>query len=275
MSDYKNRMVLPLDTPVWHYTSLEAVSAMHIDKKMRLSRIDTFRDPFEGSVPQKQVDDQVAVFGGQQSTRIWPQRSVARSDMGLLSEPPYRDPWAYVAALRRAKLRSAHAICWVHGEESEAMWRLYCAWEHKQGLALCTTLGKLEQSVIEHDVYVSPITYRPYHEGDAFDDELDAFFHKRFGFGHEHEVRILDFNHAHYAALAAYLKDSESRSEPFELPAHLFLDWPLADVIDRIEISPYASEEYENLVRHMFEILGVDITIELSILHQRRHSPAF
>jgi hypothetical protein len=45
-----------------------------------------------------------------------------------------------------------------------------------------TTLAQLEASVAPHDLYVSPVTYRHYHDGPAFNDDLDQFMHKRKGF---------------------------------------------------------------------------------------------
>lgn len=67
MPTYKNRRSMPQGTKVWHYTSLEAVIAMLRDRQMRLTRIDKFCDPFEGSVPKKTIDDQVVIFGGAQA----------------------------------------------------------------------------------------------------------------------------------------------------------------------------------------------------------------
>src|ERR1700684_3731159 len=76
------------------------------------------------------------------------------------------------------------------GDESETLWRLYCKddkWCTKDasctkeeaiagaGVALETRLGNLEASVEPHDLYVSPIIYRHYHEGEAFNDERDPF----------------------------------------------------------------------------------------------------
>jgi hypothetical protein len=79
--------------------------------------------------------------------------------------------------LRRAMTRAAHASCWARGEESEALWRLYCEGDHIRGLGvvLRTTLEKLETSFVAHDLYVSPVIYRPYHLGPAFTDERDRF----------------------------------------------------------------------------------------------------
>ena len=59
------------------------------------------------------------------------------------------------------------------------MWRLYCrnGGPEGQGVALRSTLEKIEASVAHHDLFVSPIKYRYYHEGDAFDDELARRVH--------------------------------------------------------------------------------------------------
>jgi hypothetical protein len=73
--------------------------------------------------------------------------------------------------------QSTHACCWAAGDESEPLWRLYCTDDGPcgVGIALRTTLAKLEASIEPHDLYVSPVTYRHYHEGPAFDDELDRW----------------------------------------------------------------------------------------------------
>ena len=51
---------------------------------------------------------------------------------------------------------------------------------------------------------MSPITYRYYHEGDAFDDELDPFMHKRMGFEHECEVRLLKYDDGHNIGVGSH-----------------------------------------------------------------------
>ncbi|HEX3414112.1 MAG TPA: hypothetical protein VHT00_20585, partial [Stellaceae bacterium] len=70
-----------------------------------------------------------------------------------------------------------------------------------------------------HDLYVSPITYRPYHEGPAFTDEMDSLLHKRHGFAAERELRILKFDEAHYSALVP------EDATVSELPEHINVNW--------------------------------------------------
>jgi hypothetical protein len=100
--------------------------------------------------------------------------------LGEMPPPPDEDPWIRITRLRRARTRSAHASCWSAGDEAEPLWRLYCAEDNCQGVgvALRTTLARLKASV-EHDLYVSPITYN---EAPPFTDEMDALLHKRHGF---------------------------------------------------------------------------------------------
>jgi hypothetical protein len=261
MPAYKNQLPLAPDTTVWHHTSLDAVVSMLREGKMRLTRVDTFSisDPFECPVPKKQMDDQLAIFSGAVAANMM-MTSVAAHYPGMLAPcMRSRDPWEETTQRRRAQMRSAHAMCWRHGEESEPMWQLYCNDRglKGQGLALRSTLAKLEASVAQHDLYVCPVRYRRYHDGDAFNDQLDAFMHKRQGFAYEQEVRLLRYDQAQYSAIAGFLYRSgmDERiygplgTAPDELPEHIHLDWRLAGAIDAITVSPYAHAAYGDEAR--------------------------
>jgi hypothetical protein len=242
MPTYKNQPSMPGDTHVRRHLTLKAVIDTIKTQKLRLTRIDKFQDPFEGSVPKQTLEDQNLLLIGAESRRAM-MNSVAAwySGMGTISAPD-EDPWLRITRLRRNRTRSAHASCWSMGAESEALWRLYCTdcTDDKRqgvGVALRTTLARLKASVeAQDDLYVSPITYRPYHEnGWTFTDEMDSLLHKRQGFEAERELRLLKVDEAHYSALLP--KDA---SVP-ELPEHIGVDWILSDVIDEIEISPSPS----------------------------------
>ena len=253
--------------------TLGAVIATIEAQHLRLTRVDRFQDPFEGSVPKKQIEDQIPILIGAASRRAM-LNSVAAHYPGMeRSRPPDEDPWLRITRLRRARTRSAHASCWSAGDESEALWRLYCADDGCQGVgvALRTTLARLEASVAAHDLYVSPITYIPYHEAPAFTDEMDSLLHKRHGFAAERELRLLKFDAAHFGALVP--KDASVS----ELPEHVFVDWVLSDVIDEISVSPYANVNYENLVRHAIKAKDPNLAdrVVLSVLHERRYPPGF
>jgi hypothetical protein len=252
---------------------LSAVIATIKMRQLRLTRVDTFQDPFEGSVPKRQIEDQNILFIGAASRRAMLNSVAAHHrDMARL-EPPDEDLWIRMTRLRRARTRSAHASCWSAGDESEALWRLYCADDGCQGVgvALRTTLASLEASVAGHDPYVSPITYLKYHEAPAFTDEMDSLLHKRHGFAAERELRLLKFDQAQFNALVP--KDG---SVP-QLPEYIYLDWVLSDVIDEIIVSPYADVNYEDLVRHAINATDPNLVdrVLLSVLHERRYAPGF
>jgi hypothetical protein len=244
--EYKNRPSKSGDTPVWRYLGLSAVIATIKTQQLRLTRVDKFQDPFQGSVPKAVMDEQTLLLIGAESQRAT-NRIMQNHYSGMASSmvPDDEDSWTRITRLRRAKTRSAHASCWSAGEESEALWRLYSADDGCPGvgIALQTTLARLEESVAPHDLYVSPITYVRYHEARPFTDEMDHLLHKRHGFSAERELRLLKFDQAHYGALAT--KDASAS----ELPQHVYMDWVLRDVIDEIVISPYAGKNYEDLAR--------------------------
>jgi hypothetical protein len=269
MPIYKNRPVMAPGTELRRYLTLDALLQTLRSQQLRLTRVDTFPDPFEGSVPKQQIDDQLPIFSS---------RNVF-CDIGMNpgANCTRLDPWSEMTLWRRAKTRSAHASCWSAGHESEAMWRLYCRDldVEGQGVALESTLGEVEASVESHSLFVSPVSYRYYHIGPAFNDEIDSFMHKRLGFAHEGEVRLLRYNEPQYLALAEAIR--ARTPVPPDLPRYVFVDWPAAAVIDRVLISPYASRTYEERAREQVGSIAPSIAdkIELSALSERRYSPLF
>jgi hypothetical protein len=64
MPGYKHRPALAGDTAVWRYLDLPALLETIRIRQLRMTRIDRSSDPFEGSVPKRQIDDQVPLFSG-------------------------------------------------------------------------------------------------------------------------------------------------------------------------------------------------------------------
>ena len=205
MTAYKNRPYVEPDTELRRYTSLNALEHTLRDNQLRLTRVDVFEDQFEGSVPAKQIADQLPAFSSWSAMQTMGE-SIAAQHLGAAVPPRLvNDPWTRMTIRRRTGTRSAHASSWTAGPESELMWRLYCKdGKPGQDVALRSTFGKLEAS-IGADLFISPIAYRLYHEGPAFNDEIDPFMHKRLGFESEHEVRVLSCDMQHWRALALAL----------------------------------------------------------------------
>jgi len=70
MPAYRNRPRMDPKISVWRYLSLDALIATVRDRQLRFTRVDTFPDPFEGSVPKQTIDDQVVLFAGAYHTRM-------------------------------------------------------------------------------------------------------------------------------------------------------------------------------------------------------------
>jgi hypothetical protein len=256
-------------------------------QKLRMTLVDHLRvvfDPFEGSVPDVEIERQGLVIRGS-----WP------TAMQYRPGAPGNNQWemdghARLKQIRMAKVRSAYVSCWTFGPESEGMWRLYCNdGTQGRGVSLQTTFGALTKSLEAHDLVVSRITYRYYHDVDPtpFTDELDPFMHKRKGFEHENEVRFLRFDDDHYRALMPDLPALGSlagnravpKPVPPDLPRYFPVDWCPQDALEHVTISPYADEAYETTARDALIWAAGSASfgdkIELSILHPHRHRPKF
>jgi hypothetical protein len=57
------------DTTVLRYLSLSALITRMKTGRLRLTRVDKFQDPFEGSVPKQQMDDQDTILNHSVSER--------------------------------------------------------------------------------------------------------------------------------------------------------------------------------------------------------------
>jgi hypothetical protein len=282
VTPYKNRPHLEPHNELRRYIPLVALEDILRRRRLRLTRIDQFKDdPFEGSVPKQQIDDQVPIFSSS-NAGLMEQVAAYYPDMPR-PRRSHLDPFAKMAIRRQVKRRSAHASCWAGGAESDVMWRAYGNDDDVRGqcVALRTTLGQLETSVATHSLIVSPVTYRDYETGPAFNDELDAFMHKRTGYRHEEEVRFLRYNEQHYLALASALIGDDGFGTPPpappELEPHIYLDWSLAAVVNAITISPHATKDYEGRVKAMVTCADPTVAklIELSVLSERRSTAYF
>jgi hypothetical protein len=70
MPAYKNRPPLDESIELRRYTTLDALVHIFRNRQLRLTRVDKFPDPFEGSVPKKQIDDQLPIFSGRNAAQM-------------------------------------------------------------------------------------------------------------------------------------------------------------------------------------------------------------
>jgi hypothetical protein len=109
----------------------------------------------------------------------------------LFPDHPHEDPQSRLERIRKGLLRCAHASCWRWGEESAAMWRLYCG--TTDGIAAQTTFARLRDSIVDADVCVTLVKYLHYRTQrfTIHEQPYHPAMHKQRAFEHEQEVRVL------------------------------------------------------------------------------------
>jgi len=214
-------------------------------KVLRLTLLETYRvnaDPYETSVPAlvKGADETMSLMTAAQ--RADQHKQVAAStgeDRGALERAwRHDDYFENLSRARKALLRSAHASCWRWGEESEAMWRLYCG--TRDGVAVRTTVEKLEAFARQQPhTCISRISYRDYatQSFERYGFDYDPAFHKRQAFKHEQEIRVLRWRKDDFRRAAENTAFDAGGS--VELP-----NWDLEEIADEIVVNPLCSNEY-------------------------------
>lgn len=170
---------------VWRYVDFTKLVSMLSTKALHFTRIDTFKDPFEGSasVPSLRL-----VHG-------WYLRMIEK-EKGLLPQNVTTSEQLVDAQLLAAEqARKNTAVnCWhLNRYESAAMWSLYL--KSDEGIAIRSTYEKLKNSFskAEETIYVGQVKYIDYRT-EIFHDPANMFsnfLHKRRSFEHEREVRAL------------------------------------------------------------------------------------
>jgi hypothetical protein len=240
---------IPEDTSiaVWRYSQFWKLLYALQNGKLYLTLLDELRlhfDPYETSVPATTHADQVPTLSNNSAAAQffdgW-HENTASPPCGR----PGEDGWARISRLRRGLCRCSHASCWRWGEESEAMWRLYCP--GGDGVAIRTTFAKLRDSVTDPHTSVSQVEYFDYKAGrfSRHKYNWDPALHKREAFKHEQEVRVLRHDVADW--------DKASKDDAFRMPTGHELDWDPAALIDEIIVHPQSTPAYCDTVRGAVE----------------------
>lgn len=241
---------LPSTSPhlhVWRYLPLEWLLDAIANQHLSLTLLGKYSkdDPYETSVPRLVEQDDCQVIYQSQVQIDFPDDEEAGTTR--FEEPGESDHVRHrqLIARRRALLRSAHASCWRWGDESEAMWRLYCA--DGSGVAIRSTFQKLQDSIKDASTVVSAIAYIDYNterfvrHREAYDPAL----HKRKAFEHEQEVRVLRFSQVDF--------DRAGTDESHSAPERVDIAWNADAVIDRIVPNPRATDGYVEEVTRAVE----------------------
>lgn len=215
----------PIDRSVrvWRYLDISKLIWTIENNALWFSRLDLLGDPHEGSITPAMAEAR---------TKILDEHAHAIRDLAK-TKREFRQ-------ISENTKTSTYANCWHMGNyESEAMWRLYCP--DGKGIAIQSTYSALFDSLeSKKDVYIGLIKYIDYEK--AWFPDGNLFYpvmHKRLGFSHESEVRLV-------TALIKHLTLGVEVG-----PVGVTIPWDYKLVIDAIYVNPYAPDYYVDVLKSL------------------------
>jgi hypothetical protein len=213
------------DTIVWKYLDLSKFLDLLMSQKLFMSRSDKFEDQYEGTFSEPTFEEIKKLS---------------------IDNPDFLN--YYKTHREKVAISSWH----INEYESFAMWQIFT--QNSEGLAIQSTIGRLQQSLIAETnlkQYIGEVNYIDYKkEHIPFDDMFFPFLFKRKSFQYEREVRII----------------SDIGESDIKINEGLKISININQLIERIYIHPKSENWYKNLVIQLVKQLGFDFTIEKSDL---------
>lgn len=233
---------LPSDAVLLRYMSFAKLVAMLSRRALHLCRLDALgeKDRFEGSLPRGQRERIIRDLVHDLEENPPPELIEARERTQSAGRAVEWHAEAQVRAYTLALRRSAYVSCWSQGPESEAMWRLYC--EGNEGVAMVTTYAKLRSSLSDPNLLISPVRYIDYRRDRLPGREyIHQLIHKRIGFVHEREVRVVYWSRENFHVLGPHEEEPHSEQS-------VLVPWDIERAIEHIIVSPFAPHWYPQTV---------------------------
>jgi hypothetical protein len=213
------------DTIVWKYLDLSKFLDLLMSKKLFMSRSDKFEDQYEGTFSEPTYDEIKKLS---------------------IDNPDFLH--YYKTHREKVAISSWH----INEYESFAMWQIFT--QNTEGLAIQSTIGRLQDALIPENCYkqyIGEVNYIDYKkEYIPFDDMFFPFLFKRKSFQYEREVRII----------------SDVGERNITLNDGLKINVDIDQLIEKIYIHPKSENWYKNLVIELVKELGFDFKIEKSDL---------
>ena len=218
---------LPEDpnTIIWKYLDLSKFLDLLISEKLFMSRSDKFEDQYEGTFSEPTFEEIKKL-------------SIDNPDF-LNYYKTHRD---------KVAISSWH----INEYESFAMWQIFT--QNSEGLAIQSTIGRLQESLVletNFKQYIGEVNYIDYKkEHIPFDDMFCPFLFKRKSFQYEGEVRLI----------------TDIGDSNIKINEGLKINVEINRLIGKIYIHPKSENWYKNLVIQLVKQLGFDFKIEKSDL---------
>lgn len=229
------------DLVIWRYMSLQKFELMLKDKALFFCRADKFPDPFEGTIPKKELEYRIKSLNDSKSNES-------------------------ISNLHKRFKGQFLVNCWhINNGENDAMWRLYL--KDNDGIAIKTTVKNLLNSLVntEEEVNCSIVRYIDYEEDIWLPPTIKGYnmfapiVHKRKEFSHENELRLIRHIYLNTRDIDEYWCE-----QPKEKGKDIRVD--LNILINVIYTAPTSNEMQIAKIKHVLQKNGFDFQVEKSKL---------
>jgi hypothetical protein len=243
---------------IWRYMDLEKFEFILKNKALFFCRADRFVDPFEGSLPKRELDLEM------------------------------REKHEYLIhglSYLRKRMKMQNIInCWhISNSENDSMWKLYL--KSNEGIAIKTTVKRLIESFknTEERVVCSMVRYLDY-ENDVWYNKDDyplkaankfvPLVHKRIEYATENELRLIHaIDSSEFPVrLVKHTTDSNYpdhywESQPFEKGKNISVD--LEVLISEIVFAPTCDEFQVSKIKEIIKKYGYNFNSNKSVLNNQ------
>lgn len=241
---------------IWRYMDFAKYVAMLKERAVYFARLDTFDDPFEGSLSKAEYVYLQAVA----------REGEAKGDLPDSWKGRYFD--VLMEAQRRAP-RENYISCWhMNNSESEAMWKLYASSGY--AVAIKSTYERLAVSLpnayelAEHTgPFLGIVKYVDYQiDNLPRGNSLHRLMHKRLSFAHEQECRAVVWRVGPGGRTSFPVPDHIVG----KYPAGINLETPLEDLVECVVVSPNSPAWFTNTVADLTSRYGYNFAVQKSAL---------
>ncbi len=224
---------------VWRYMDFTKFVSMLTRRGLFFSRLDRLGDPFEGSFPKLNTQDEYQPV----DPSILDPEGFIRSMKGLRQCIKFMRQWVYV-----------NCWCWYMSEyESAAMWSLYT--RTNEAICIRSTFIDLQKQ-LPKNASLQCVDYIDYNnETLPKRNEIWPFSQKRKSFEHENEVRAMIFDQSKgllsWSSKIGTVPKSVIPPEPPE--SGIWVDVNLTELIDEVYVAPASPKWFKETVEQTIQ----------------------
>jgi hypothetical protein len=141
---------------IWRYMDIAKLLSLLLDRSLHFARADTLGDPFEGSVPQLNVDVRAYIIANRHTDpQLVGWRDIPDDDL--------KGMFAAQAEANKRIPTLCYISCWhMNEDESAAMWRLYSQFD--EAICIQSTFKRFQEGLPSF-VHAGEVNYIDYKKG--------------------------------------------------------------------------------------------------------------